>query len=785
MLSSSKSYFTDNPEIHKIPVGNITKKYLEEFGCELLGETTKLFFDYDRKFKEGEELECEKNRKEVRDNILGYRHFRNPIVMTESIQPLKVSFHVIFQGECIKRVGFHPDDEKELFSKIVGPDNFQYIDPMPYGENENKIKWFRLPYKKVISKYHPDKSKPYPHIPFYYLNEPVPHLHHFVLTVPDEIDVKDYSTTPARINRLWTKLEKEVEEDNTPPADEEEVTRIQDALQAIHNERFQDTKTWYSLGLFMKHHQLTVEEFCTISKASGYKKYKQQDCEYAWTKMKKKSGLGILINWLREDNVDPSLYFPVKPPIIKEYFRLIRDEVKHDLQLANLMFKFFGDIAFYSPALGWAFWNKNSWELRKEDSQMYEPLMSLGVSEFMPFFKTLKKPEEKKKNKEESNTNVYNIISNAIYTLSTLKQFKPIFTIMKSYFTNEKRFNEFDRIPYLLPFLDGEAIDIRTTTTVKITKEMNIITTTGYKIPDENKEEIDIVEKLLKEIWGDEYDYNLGCISTYLYGSNQNEIFLTWTGRGRNGKGLVDTGLQGVLGNFYYNLPVEELTEESKGKGRASSELASSKWARCVMSTEPETNNSDKPIKLKTGKIKQLTGRDLITTRELHKSVFTFQPNFVLSLQCNQIPALSKVDDAITERMVVLEFPFQFVDNVEYTYQRKIDKSLKDKMATPSYRNGFLYLLLKKWKETQGIIEKKVSDSKNEVLFRSNPLFEFLSTYEADNTGIKFSILFDLYKVDYSALTKTEFYGFLRHTPFKVREDDSNGHQLLVKKIKK
>jgi hypothetical protein len=298
MLSSSKTYFQENPEINKIPVGNVTKEYLEEWGCELLGETVKLFFDYDRKFKEGEEIECEKHRKEVRNNILGYRHFRNPIVMTESVQPLKVSFHVIFQGECIKRVGFHPDDEKELFSKIVGEENVKYIDPLPYGENEDKIKWFRLPYKKVISSYHPDKSKNYPHIPFYYLNEPVPHLHHFVLTVPDEIDVKDYSITPSRLNRQWAKLENEAEESAESNADEDEIDRIKDALVSIKKERFQDTKTWYSLGLFMKYHQLKVEDFCSISKESGYKKYKQQDCEYAWTKMKKKSGLGIIIKWL-------------------------------------------------------------------------------------------------------------------------------------------------------------------------------------------------------------------------------------------------------------------------------------------------------------------------------------------------------------------------------------------------------------------------------------------------------------------------------------------------------
>jgi len=62
--------------------------------------------------------------------------------MTESIQPRKVSFHVIFYKDTIVRDGFHPEDEQELFSKVVGEANFKNIDESVYG----KKKWFRLPY---------------------------------------------------------------------------------------------------------------------------------------------------------------------------------------------------------------------------------------------------------------------------------------------------------------------------------------------------------------------------------------------------------------------------------------------------------------------------------------------------------------------------------------------------------------------------------------------------------------------------------------------------------------
>lgn len=47
-----------NPELVSIPTHDVTAKFLVEYGVELLGPKTKLFFDYDKKFDTEEESQA-------------------------------------------------------------------------------------------------------------------------------------------------------------------------------------------------------------------------------------------------------------------------------------------------------------------------------------------------------------------------------------------------------------------------------------------------------------------------------------------------------------------------------------------------------------------------------------------------------------------------------------------------------------------------------------------------------------------------------------------------------
>ena len=83
-----------NPVLETIEWDNITHDWLCTYGVERIGATTRLFFDYDRKFESDEEALT--HHKEIRNRLLEYQSYRRPIVMTESVQPKKCLFMLFF-----------------------------------------------------------------------------------------------------------------------------------------------------------------------------------------------------------------------------------------------------------------------------------------------------------------------------------------------------------------------------------------------------------------------------------------------------------------------------------------------------------------------------------------------------------------------------------------------------------------------------------------------------------------------------------------------------------------
>lgn len=59
----------------------------------------------------------------------------------------------------------------------------------------------------------------------------------------------------------------------------------------------------------------------------------------------------------------------------------------------------------------------------------------------------------------------------------------------------------------------------------------------------------------------------------------------------------------------------------------------------------------------------------------MYKDSEEYRPQFGMVFQMNEIPELSKVDDAISKSLKIVEFPYQFVDSPLYEYQRKLDAS--------------------------------------------------------------------------------------------------------------
>jgi phage/plasmid-associated DNA primase len=463
--------------------------------------------------------------------------------------------------------------------------------------------------------------------------------------------------------------------------------------------------------------------------------------------------------------------------------------------VAGILKQFYEGSLYYTKSHGWLYWDNTKWNIGNE-SMIFYPICKRISSELCLYINVQLDKKKARvgelsllpKDDPRRGLLIPAQISleegkqafNRYRHLQSVSAMKSILQMSMSLFQDDEILSTFDCQPQLFSFTDI-SINLFTQEPVTFTKEQRILTTCGYKMPPRNQEYMDKVEILIKEITDDFVGF-MANMAILLYGGNINEVFLVWKGIGRNGKGVTDTLVRQVLGIYMMTLPITELTQESKGKGGANSEIANLRWARCVMSVEPEEHQ-----KLQTGRIKQLTGNDPIDARQLFKEAFKYLPKFTLVLQCNAMPRLTKLDDAIENRMIVTEYPFQFVEEPIRDYQRKVDITIKGKLSNDSsYRDGMLWLLLDAFKESQGKIIRtdKHKEQLAEIIEDNSPLCEFLQDYETSVNFIRINELYGFYSINHNTkIKKAEFKKHItNHPKIKCEEDKSNGMKVFLKR---
>lgn len=98
-------------------------------------------------------------------------------------------------------------------------------------------------------------------------------------------------------------------------------------------------------------------------------------------------------------------------------------------------------------------------------------------------------------------------------------------------------------------------------------------------------------------------------------------------------------------------------------------------------------SESDTAGKLDEATIKQYTGGEDITARELYQSAITFKPQFTMWLSCNDLPSVKDKSLFASDRVRVIEFNRHFTDEEQ-------DKGLKDYFETPEAMRGIFTWLV-------------------------------------------------------------------------------------------
>ena len=257
--------------------------------------------------------------------------------------------------------------------------------------------------------------------------------------------------------------------------------------------------------------------------------------------------------------------------------------------------------------------------------------------------------------------------------------------------------------------------------------------TTGYDYVEfeEDSEEMKELSLFLIKIFPDVQlrEYFLDYATSLLKGGNYNKNILIWQGTGNNGKSKVIELIEMILGEYSFKLPTSLLFQKRTASSSATPELARAQGKRFSTIQEPDSKDE-----INVGLLKELTGNDKIYARGLYQEGTEFEPQFKMSLICNKFPALSGNDEAVWNRIRVLDFETRFMREEReapktFEEQLKVKKFPMDpNFSVKKLRDPFMFTLISRVKQyhTQPKFEPaKVSQSTNRYRERTDVFRSF------------------------------------------------------------
>ena len=258
------------------------------------------------------------------------------------------------------------------------------------------------------------------------------------------------------------------------------------------------------------------------------------------------------------------------------------------------------------------------------------------------------------------------------------------------YVNNEEFESKLDQNPYIIGFTNG-IYDLEKMEFRKGKPEDYISLSMGYEY-DENQTS-EYLDKIIREILPNDNirNYVLKLFAYCMTGLTIHQHFYVLSGEGSNGKSIILELLKKTFGQYYGKISVALVTQKRGSTESASSALKSTDKKRIIALIEPDDDD-----KLNIGILKELTGSDTLTARELYKGHTEFIPRFKLFLICNKLPQISaNADFSVWRRIRNIKFTSKFVDNPDPNKTNEYKKNDNLQLELDKLKIPFVNMLLK------------------------------------------------------------------------------------------
>lgn len=159
-------------------------------------------------------------------------------------------------------------------------------------------------------------------------------------------------------------------------------------------------------------------------------------------------------------------------------------------------------------------------------------------------------------------------------------------------------------------------------------------------------------------------------------GETGEQVFFIMLGEGQNGKSVLASVMQKLLGNYAHSANINTFLDTGTQSGSAPTpDVVSMDGKRFVFTAEPK-----KYAKLDTNKIRLFTGEDTLVGRDLHeKGQREFASYFKLFISANHMLKLDMDDYSISRRVVII--PFKHIVKNKDVNQHLVDDLLEEAPA--------------------------------------------------------------------------------------------------------
>lgn len=572
---------------------------------------------------------------------------------------------------------------------------------------------------------------------------------------------KEYKQEKEQIEDKENKKEKKKIEDSI----EYNNDLIKKLIYSLKPEYCDKYDLWLRVGIGLKNIEQSLSLWDEWSKQS--KAYEEGVCYEKWETFEDNNlGLGTLLLYSKDSN--EKIYNEICDELSSSSinFGCLTPEI-YTIQLIQLLND---DIIFCGKEKDKQCykWNSIFWEKLDDDYIEIKKKIKNDLRKHMIKLLNTKslKSEYIKKNKAEIKYKILQYLENS-------NNYNTIINNLKiELFNNDV---EFDKKNNIFQF-NNACYDIDIGSFVEPEKKNYITISCGYsydfgnrtfkqyKIEKDEKynKEINEIYDFYKSIVDDNSDFLITFNSTGLQRENIEQKALMCYGSGRNGKGMMVNLQKNALGNYFGDIKMDYFTTYDKSADAPNTNLYDCKHSRFIMASEvDEDNHNNKQQSIVASKFKRLTGGDTIQIRKVFDKQ---QTSFVFGQLCmlvNSIPAMP-TDVAMRERMIILPFEYNFVDNPTQKHHKKVDRTLGEKFKSDKYKQGYIRILMshyKKYKSNGLIIPKKVKDKTNEVFNDMNEIEGWLFPTDEDKSpivkaeGKKINIS-DLYELYSSSIAK-------------------------------